>query len=100
MKWRPTDQPTIVSTDDVVLANRFEERRADDARRNRHADSPYTRHRVSQLFRELGASIAPPKRPSRYQAGTEPCRQLTVEEVAEMYRQNPVTLSEQAKATL
>ena len=92
---------SAITSEQIALANRFEERRKrEELARHSVPANPYMQAKIAKLFRDLSASIAPPKRPERYQVDTEPCRQLTVEEVAELYAKNPVTLSERAKATL
>lgn len=57
-KYQPKASSTLVSSDDVVLANKYEARRArEELERRSVTDNPYMRAKIAKLFRELSGSI-------------------------------------------
>lgn len=100
MKFDKPSTSTLNTVDDVVLANRFEERRARvDAERNSPTIDPAMRKRVLEKYGELLASMSMvDRRRPRNKWEREPAKALTIEEMAELWGQNPVKLSVEALA--
>lgn len=97
MKFDKPNTGTLVSTDDVVLANRFEERRTRIELERRGPTNPEMSRRVCSLFIGLIAELnAKPDRAPRWRGQKESAVPLTIEEMAELWGKNPVKLSEEA----
>lgn len=99
MKFDKPSIGTLNTADDVVLANRFAERRSRlEAERLRPANREMC-GRVNALFAQLiGELNARPKRASRWRGQDESAVPLTIEQMAELWRKNPVKLSAPALA--
>lgn len=90
---------TVLSADDIAKANRFEERRARIEADRRGPSSPEMSRRVCSLFVGLIAELnAKPDRAPRWRGLKEPAVPLTLEQMAELWRNNPARLSEAALA--
>lgn len=103
MKFQKIDSSpnnsTVLSADDIAKANRFEERRNRLEAQRRGPVNHEMSKRVCGLFGSLIAELnAKPRRAPRWREEREPAVPLTLEQMAELWGNNPVKLSPEALA--